>query len=84
MENRTMASAGESDLSLLASPRKTNVSGLLMERGAGPILLMSGSAYAAAYVVGGVIGLSPWGALLAIGGTVLVLLGLKLVAARTS
>jgi len=79
-----MASAGESDLSLLSSPRKTNVSGLLMERRAGPILLMSGSAYAAAYVVGGVIGLSPWGALLAIGGTVLVLLGLKLVAARTS
>jgi len=55
-----------------------------MERGAGPILLMSGSAYAAAYVVGGVIGLSPWGALLAIEGTVLVILVLKLVAARTS
>ena len=79
-----MASIEESDSGLARNPRTTNGSGPLEELGAGPILLMSGSAYAAAYVVGGVVGLSPWGALLAIGGTVLVLLGLKLAASRTS
>lgn len=55
-----------------------------VERRAGPVLFLAGIAYAAAYVVAGVQGLSPWDALLAIGGTAFVLLGLKLVAVRSS
>jgi len=50
---------------------------------AGPMLLLGGTAYAAAYVVMGTTGLSSWAALLAIGATVLTLMGLKFVARRS-
>jgi hypothetical protein len=51
---------------------------------AGPVLLLSGTAYASAYVVVGMTGLTAWSAVFAIAGTALVLLGLKLVAFRSS
>ena len=69
---------------LAARPATFEEKGQLTERRAGPVLLLGSTAYAAAYVVVGVTGLSPWGALLTIGGTALVLLGLKLVALRSS
>jgi len=50
---------------------------------AGPMLLLGGTVYATAYVVMGTTGVSSWAALLAIGATVLTLLGLKFVARRS-
>ena len=50
---------------------------------AGPMLLLGGTVYAAAYVVMGTTGPSSWAALLAIGATVLTMLGLKFVARRS-
>ena len=83
---RTIATAGESAVfpGLVNRPAKFEEKGEPTERRAGPVLLVGGTAYAAAYVIVGVMGLSPWGALLTIGGTALVLLGLTLVSRRSS
>ncbi len=45
---------------------------------------MSGTAYASAYIVVGMTGITLWGALLALGGTALVLFGLRLILLRSS
>ncbi len=81
-----MATTGQTAVlpGLTSRPATSEDSGQLTERRAGPVLLLGGTAFAGAYVVVGVMGLSPWGVLLAIGGTALVLLGLKLVALRSS
>ena len=81
-----MATAGQSAVldGLESRPSRYERNRRSTERGAGPILLMGGAAFAAAYVVVGVAGSSVWGALLAIGGSALVLLGLKLVSLRSS
>lgn len=54
----------------------------LTERTAGPVLFLGGTAFAAAYVVLGVTGLTAWGGLLAIAGSVFVLLGLSRLSSR--
>ena len=81
-----MATVGESAVpsGLVSRPTRFEQKGETTDRGAGPILLMGGTAYAAAYVVVGAMGSAAWGALLAIGGTALLLLGLKLVSFRSS
>ncbi len=81
-----MATAGQSAVlaGLESRPSRFERNRRSTERDAGPILLMGGTAFAAAYVVVGVVGSSAWGAFLAIGGCALVLLGLKLVSRRSS
>lgn len=81
-----MATAGQSSVlaGLANKPASFDEKGQSTDRKAGPVLLLSGTAYAAAYVVVGITGMSSWGALLAIAGTGLVLLGLKFVVLRAS
>jgi len=50
---------------------------------AGPVLLLGGTTYAAAYLVLGVSGLTGWSGLLAIAGTALILFGLRRTWERT-
>jgi hypothetical protein len=53
------------------------------EERAGPVLLLGGAAYAAAYIVVGLTRVSLWGALLAAAGTGLVLFGLRFIARQS-
>lgn len=69
---------------LAGRPASVEEDGQMTNRRAGPLLLVGGTAYAAAYVVIGFTGLSWWVGLLGIGGTALVVLGIKLAAFRSS
>jgi hypothetical protein len=81
-----MATAGQSAVLPIhtSRPASVEVKRQETERNAGRVLFLSGVAYAAAYVVVGITGLFPWGALLAVGGTALVLLGLGSMIFRSS
>jgi hypothetical protein len=50
---------------------------LVVRPPAEPLLLLGGCTYAAAYLVLGLSGLPSWSGVLAIGGTILILLGLR-------
>lgn len=50
---------------------------LTLRTNPGPTLFLGGCTYAAAYLILGISGLSLWSSLLAVGGTGLILLGLR-------